>query len=136
MRLLVKIKNRKVKDMPIYNISNVASNRYLNINGSNFLGTDLTSNIYNVNIWSHSSTPEQKWYLPSLETNKTTYIRSYMNDDTGLNLVTTSNNCSIHMIPGNERDAQVELINVPNTNYYKIRLKNSMKYSCNPSSSL
>lgn len=110
--------------MPIYKICNVGANRYLNIHGSDLLGTYLTSNLYKVTIWSRAESPEQMWFLPSLSTNTTTYIRSYMNNDVGLNIVTSNSNCTIHQIEGNKNDAEVELVQTSTVNCYKIRLKN------------
>lgn len=115
--------------MPIYKICNVGTNKCLNINGSNILGVNLEGTSYNVNIWTSSTEPEQKWFVERINTNTSTFIRSYMNNKVGLNYVTTNGNCNIHEISGNEKDAEVVFETTAVSGRYKIRLKNySNKY--------
>ena len=115
--------------MPIYKICNVGTNKCLNINGSNILGVNLEGTSYNVNIWTSSTEPEQKWYIERISTSSSTFIRSYMNNKVGLNYVTTNGNCNIHEISGNEKDAEVVFESTSISGRYKIKLKNySNKY--------
>ncbi|MBQ9544131.1 MAG: RICIN domain-containing protein [Clostridia bacterium] len=102
-----------------YKVTNVGSNKCLNISGNNV--TSLY-NHQNVCLWSDSGTNEQKWYIPSIGSG--VYIRSVINTSYGLNVYRVGSpwNCDLFPISGNETDAQVAFIAV--TGGYKIKLYN------------
>lgn len=112
--------------MAIYKLRNVATEKYLNIAGSNLLGSHLDGQ--DVTIWTDSGAGEQLWILPSLPSSNT-YVRSYMNRDVGLNAQrssTTKYNCNVRKITGNESDTAVTIESA--TGGYKIKLKNYNMY--------
>ena len=112
--------------MAIYKLRNVATEKYLNIAGSNLVGSKLDGQ--DVTIWTDSGTGEQMWILADLPSSNA-YVRSYMNRDVALNAQKTSStkyNCNVLAIAGNESDSAVIIEST--TGGYKIKLKNYNMY--------
>ena len=103
-----------------YKITNIGSNKCLNIHGDDV--TTLSNGI-NITLWSDSGTNEQKWLVSELGTE--VYIRSVIDQLYGLNVYRSGNpyNCNVYEVIGNEMDAQIDIIQA-GTGTYKIKLHN------------
>ncbi len=102
-----------------YKITNIGSNRCLNIYGDNV--TSL-ANHQNVTMWSDSGSNEQKWYITSVGSNA--YIKSVIDMSFGLNVYRSGSpwNCDVYPIAGNETDALIDIIQT--SQGFKIKLHN------------
>jgi hypothetical protein len=108
--------------MATYKITKAGSQLCLNIAGDNI--SVLTEN-KNVTLWSDSGTNEQKWVVDSLSNGQ--FIRSAIDTDFGLNIWTANNNCDVHTIAGNEKDAKVDILSSAGIKY-TIKLTNYNLY--------
>lgn len=111
--------------MAIYKLHNVATEKYLNIAGSNLVGSKLDGQ--DVTIWTDSGSGEQMWIIPSFSAGS--YIRSYMNRDVFLNAQVSSSskyNCNVRKVASGTLGDEVSF--EPATDGYKIKLKNSNMY--------
>lgn len=96
--------------MAVYEIINLASQKALNIAGSNLKGTSLYDG-QKITLWSRSGSNEQLWVLGSGD--KQVPIGSYLRKAMGLNAYhgsKTKYTCTLHAIAGNEVDAEVDIV--------------------------
>lgn len=110
--------------MAIYKLRNVATEKYLNIDGSNLVGSHLDGQ--DVTIWTGTGSAEQLWIISSFSTSS--YIRSYMNRNVFLNAQVSSGlkyNCNVRKFETGTGDT---LAFESATGGYKIKLKNTNMY--------
>jgi len=106
--------------MAIYKITNVASNKCLNVHGNNV--TTISAG-QNVTIWSDSGTNEQRWDVSTLSNNA--LIRCVINYRY-TPYVSSGNNCDLRLIAGNETNSWMNIIK--SGNYYKIQNRSTSLY--------
>ena len=86
--------------------SKAAEDLVLNLYGSNF---SYLYNGINVTMWTATQSPEQTWLLGYYTTEF--YIRNNIDKAYGLNVYRAGSpwNCNLHLISGNETDAQMDI---------------------------
>lgn len=112
--------------MKYYKITNVATNKCLNVQGDNV--SSLKDN-QNVTLWADSGSAEQKWGIENLQIGVSMYVMSSINIGFALNAYRSSStkyNCDVYPWCGNANDALVKFENT--TGGVRIKLANYSKY--------